>query len=209
MFLTIEKFVSACYGYGPFLEKLDSNATTPPSTNTIIFVIVVSTIALYFWTRFTVTVLVVCSLMTKLKQKALLCQEIPSTCIGEITDSAREILATYDSVHSGFGCFFFFLLSQFQLMWLFSMFVSISFAIPGLFDSHTISIIAGFCIFSPATGLQVSGFVNCIDSGHKSLGDLAIVLRRMIPDIEHGKDRRKIKVIVQVESHNFQFSCYL
>ena len=144
--------------------------------------------------------------MTKLKQKALLCKDIPSTRIDEITDSAREILATYDSVHSGFGCFLLFSISEFQFLWLFSIFVSISFAIPGLFDSHTISTIAGFCTLLFAAGLQVLGFVNCIDSGYKSLGDLAIVLRRMIPDIEHGKDRRKIKVIVKVESHNFQFS---
>ena len=185
---------SVLYGYGPLLEEFESNT----ETDTIIFVAVVSVFEVYYFTRFIFTQLIICSLMTKLKQKALFCREIPSTCIGEITDAAREILATYDSVHSGFGCYFSLLLSHFQLIWLFSMFFSISFAIPGLFDSHTISIIAGFCIFSPATGLQVSGFVNCIYSGHKSLGDLAIVLRRMIPDIEHGKDRRKIKVIVQV-----------
>ena len=86
------------------------------------------------------------------------------------------------------------------------MFVSISYVIPAGFDSYTISTIVGWCIFSFASGLQVSGFVNCIDSGYKSLGGLAIVLRRMTPDIEHGKDRRKIKVIVQVGSLNFQFS---
>ena len=138
--------------------------------------------------------------MTKLKQKSFLCQEIPSTRIDEITDSAREILATYDSVHSGFGYYFFVLLSQFQFVWLFSIFVSISSAIPGIFDSHTISTIAGWCIFTFASGLQASGFVNCIDSGHKSLGDLASVLRRIIPDIRHGNERRKIKAIVQVET---------
>ena len=137
--------------------------------------------------------------MTKLKQKSFLCQEIPSTRIDEITDSAREILATYESVHSGFGFYFLFSLSQFQFLWLFSIFV-VSSAIPGLFDSHTISTIAGFCTLSIASGLQVSGYVNCIDSGHKSLGDLASVLRRMIPDIRHGNDRRKINAIVQVFS---------
>ena len=138
--------------------------------------------------------------MTKLKQKSFLCQEIPSTRIDKIADSAREILATYESVHSGFGCYFLFSLSQFQFLWLFSIFVAISSAIPGLFDSHTISTIAGFCTLFIASGLQVSGYVNCIDSGHKSLGDLASVLRRMIPDIRHGNDRRKINAIVQVLS---------
>ena len=112
----------------------------------------------------------------------------------------KEILATYDSVHSGFGCYFLFVVSLFQCIWLLSMFVSISYVIPAGFDSYTISTIVGWCIFSFASGLQVSGFVNCIDSGYKSLGGLAIVLRRMIPDIEHGKHRRKIKVIVQVGS---------
>ena len=136
--------------------------------------------------------------MTKLKQKALLCQEIPSTRTDEITDSAREILATYDSVHSGFGCFLLFSISEFQFLWLFSIFVAISSAIPGLFDSHTISTIAGFCTLFIASGLQVSGYVNCIDSGHKSLGDLASVLRRRIPNFRHGNERRKIKAIVQV-----------
>ena len=136
--------------------------------------------------------------MTKLKQKALLCQEIPPTRIDEITNSAREILTTYDSVHSGFGCFLLFSISEFQFLWLFSIFVSISFAIPGLFDSHTISTIAGFCTLFFASGLQVLGYVNCIDSGYKSLGDLANVLRRMIPDIDHSKDRRKIDAVVQV-----------
>ena len=144
--------------------------------------------------------------MTKLKQKTLQCQDIPASCTVEIIHSVKEILATYDSVHSGFGCYFLFLLSQFQFMWISSIFVSISYAIPGTFNSVTISTIAGFCLFSIASGFQVSGFVNCIDSGYKSLGGLAIVLRRMIPDIEHGKDRRKIKVIVQVGSLNFQFS---
>ena len=138
--------------------------------------------------------------MTKLKQKALFCREIPSTCIGEITDSAREILATYDSVHSGFGCYFFFSLTLFQFLWLFSIFVAFSSVVPGVFDSHSISTIAGFFIFSLASGLQVLGFVNCIDSGHKSLGDLASVLRRIIPDIRHGNERRKIKAIIQVGS---------
>ena len=145
--------------------------------------------------------------MTKLKQKALLCQEIPSTRTDEITDSAREILATYDSVHSGFGCFLLFSISEFQFLWLFSIFVSISFAIPGIFDSHTISTIAGFCTLFFASGLQVLGYVNCIDSGYKSLGDLANVLRRMIPDIDHSKDRRKIDATVQVFS--FPQSLYI
>ena len=117
--------------------------------------------------------------MTKLKQKALLCQEIPSTRTDEITDSAREILATYDSVHSGFGCFLLFSISEFQFLWLFSIFVAFSSVVPGVFDSHSISTIAGFFIFSLASCLQVSGLVNCIDSGHKSLGDLASVLRRI------------------------------
>ena len=199
MLSTIDKFVSVCYGYGPFLEELDSNATrATSSTNTIIFVTVVSTFAFFFWTRFTLTELVVCSLMTKLKQKTLQCQDIPASCTVEIIHSVKEILATYDSVHSGFGCYFLFLLSQFQFNWFFSMFVSISFAIPGSFDSHTISTIAGFFINSLACGLLVLGFVNCIDSGHKSLGDLASVLRRRIPNIRHGNERRKIKAIVQV-----------
>ena len=146
--------------------------------------------------------------MTKLKQKALLCQEIPSTRTDEITDSAREILATYDSVHSGFGCFLLFSISEFQFLWLFSIFVSISFAIPGIFDSHTISTIAGFCTLFFASGLQVLGYVNCIDSGYKSLGDLANVLRRMIPDIDHSKDRRKIDAVVQVFSSPQSLHCF-
>ena len=187
---------SVLYGYGPLLEEFESNT----ETDTIIFVTVVSVFEVYYFTRFIFTQLIICSLMTKLKQKALFCREIPSTCIGEITDAAREILATYDSVHSGFGCYFFFYLTLFQFLWLFSIFVAISSAIPGLFDSHTISTIAGFCTLFIASGLQVSGYVNCIDSGHKSLGGLASVLRRMIPDIRHGNDRRKINAIVQVFS---------
>ena len=138
--------------------------------------------------------------MTKLKQKTLQCQDIPASCTVEIIHSVKDILATYDSVHSGFGCYFLVLLLQFQFMWISSIFVSISFAIPGLFDSHTISTIAGFCTLFFASGLQVLGYVNCIDSGYKSLGDLANVLRRMIPDIDHSKDRRKIDAIVQVFS---------
>ena len=185
---------SVLYGYGPLLEEFESNT----ETDTIIFVTVVSVFEVYYFTRFIFTELIICSLMTKLKQKALFCREIPSTCIGEITDSAKEILATYDSVHSGFGCYFFFYLTLFQFLWLFSIFVAFSSVVPGVFDSHSISTIAGFFIFSLASGLQVSGLVNCIDSGHKSLGDLASVLRRIIPDIRHGNERRKIKTIVQV-----------
>ena len=136
--------------------------------------------------------------MTRLKEKVRLCQEIPFSHIVEITHSAREILATYSSIHSGFGCYFLYSLAHFQFFWLFSIFVSISSAIPGAFDLYTISTIIGFCTLSLASALQVAGFVNCIDSGYKSLGELARVLRRMIPDIKNDKDGRQIDVIVQV-----------
>ena len=166
----------------------------------IVFVTVVSMFAVYYFSRCTITDLIICSLMTRLKQKVLQCQEIPLSHIVEITHSAREILATYSSIHSGFGCYFLYSLAYFQFLWLFSIFVSISSAIPGSFDSYTISTIAGFCILSLASGLQVAGFVNCVDSGYKSLGELARLLRRMIPDLKHGKDRRQIDIIVQVRS---------
>ena len=199
--------VSVCYGtYGPFLEEFEGNIATP--TNVIVFVTVVTTFAAYYFARCTITDLVICSLMTRLKQKVLVCQEIPILHIVEITRSAREILATYDSVHSGFGGYFLYSLSHLQFLWLFGIFVSISSAIPGSFDSHTISTIAGFCILSLASGLQVSSFVNCIDSGYKSLGELAKVLRRMIPDIKHAKDRRQIKIIVQVGTLSDWFQFY-
>ena len=164
----------------------------------IVFVAVVSIFAVYYFSRCTIIDLIICSLMTRLKEKVRLCQEIPFSHIVEIIHSAREILATYSSIHSGFGCYFLYSLAYFQFLWLFSIFVSISSAIPGAFDLYTISTITGFCSLSLASCLQVAGFVNCIDSGYKSLGELARVLRRTIPDIKHARDRRQIDIIVQV-----------